>query len=92
MIGVLVGLLIPLVCSKTFLVSVLKAWLAQQPDSLVSDVQQVDSSQSEPRRKQLGGRPVRLEVAAQSSSQSSLDERTVKRIQALRYVVPHQDH
>ncbi len=91
-IGVLVGLLIPLVCSKGFVVSVLKVWLAQQPATLASDAQQSELTLSEPRRKQLGGKPVRLEVGAQNGVASSLDERTLKRIQALRYVVPHQDH
>ncbi len=91
-IGVLVGLLIPLVCSRGLVVSVLKVWLAQQPATLASDAQQGDLSQSEPRKRQLGGKPVRLEVVAQSGLPSSLDERTLKRIQALRYVVPHQDH
>ncbi len=91
-IGVLVGLLIPLICSRAFLVSVLKAWLAQQSSEPVVEPQQFASTHSEPRRKIVLGRPTRPDIAlSSSSSQSVLDERTLKRIQSLRYVVPSQD-
>ncbi len=92
-IGALVGLLIPLLCSKALVVSLIKAWLAQQPGAAATEALAVDSAQSEPRRKLSLSRSSRTELALpSSSSQGGLDERTIKRIQSLRYVVPHQDH
>ncbi len=91
-IGVLVGLLIPLVCSRAFLIGVLKAWLAQQSSASPGDNQQAESSLSEPRRRIVLGRQNRGDLALpSSSSQGPLDERTLKRIQSLRYAVPAQN-